>query len=94
MDIDHRIKRMRFRAWHRGFKEMDLILGSFADRRLDELNADELDQFEEILEAEDGPLYHWITGKVPMPDAYNTPIMTQIRDFTPLAETLGKGRSG
>jgi len=92
--MENRKKRMRFRAWHRGFKEMDLILGSFADRRLASLNAGELDQFEAILAEEDGPLYHWITGKVEMPVAFETPIMTEICDFATLAETLRDGRSG
>ncbi len=92
--MDTRTKRMRFRAWHRGFKEMDLILGSFADRRLETLNAEELDQFEAILAEEDGPLYHWITGKVEMPSAFETPIMAEICDFSTLADTLSDGRSG
>jgi len=92
--MENRKKRMLFRAWHRGFKEMDLILGSFADRRLATLTADELDQFEAILAEEDGPLYHWITGKVEMPAAFDTPIMAEIRDFAPLSETLRDGRSG
>ncbi|PHS23901.1 MAG: succinate dehydrogenase assembly factor 2 family protein [Robiginitomaculum sp.] len=92
--MENRKKRVLFRAWHRGFKEMDLILGNFADRRLASLSADELDQFEAILAEEDGPLYHWITGKVEMPAAFDTPIMAEIRDFKPLSETLRDGRSG
>ncbi len=92
--MDIRKKRMLFRSWHRGFKEMDLILGSFADRRLESLGPEELDQFEAILDAEDTPLYQWITGKDAMPDVFNTPIMTEICDFAPLAEILRKGRSG
>jgi antitoxin CptB len=89
--MDNRKKRMLFRAWHRGFKEMDLILGNFADRRLALLNDVELDQFEAVLEEEDGPLYHWITGKSAMPEALNTPLMREICDFTPLARSLGEG---
>lgn len=92
--MDIRKKKMRFRAWHRGFKEMDLIVGTFADRRLETLSAAELDQFEAILNEEDTPLYQWITGKAPMPAHLDTPVMAQLRDFAPLAETLKAGRSG
>ncbi len=80
-----RRKRMRFRAWHRGFKEMDLILGRFAEARLAGLNEKELDQFEAILDAADGPLYHWITGKEAVPEDFDTPLMAALRAFSPLA---------
>ncbi len=91
--MDTRRKKILFRAWHRGFKEMDLIVGCFADRRLADLTADELDQFETILNEEDTPLYQWITGKAPMPAHLDTPIMAQLRDFAPLAKALRDGRS-
>ena len=78
-----RRKRMRFRASHRGFKEMDLILGRFAEERLDSLTDAELDQFEAILDAADGPLYHWITGKEDVPAAFDTPVMAALRAYTP-----------
>ncbi len=94
MDTDSRRKRMLFRAWHRGFKEMDLILGCFADRRLSALSPEELDQFEAILNAEDTPLYQWITGKEAMPPEFDNAIMTEVRDFKPLSEILKDGRSG
>ena len=78
-----RRKRLRFRAWHRGFKEMDLILGNFAEARLAGLDDQELDQFEAIVDAADGPLYHWITGKEELPEAFDTPLMTALRAFSP-----------
>jgi antitoxin CptB len=59
---DVRRRRMRFRAWHRGMKEMDLILGSFADRHLARMSADDLDAFERLIDMPDGELLSWITG--------------------------------
>ncbi len=73
---------------------MDLILGSFADRRLAALSEDELTQFEDILGAVDGDLYSWITGKTPLPARYDTSIMTELRTFKPLADVLKNGKSG
>ena len=57
-----RRRRLRFRAWHRGMKEMDLILGSFADRHLARMSADELDAFERLIGMPDGELMAWIAG--------------------------------
>lgn len=63
---DIRRKRMRYRAWHRGLKEMDLILGHFADDHLADLSPAALDAFEALLEESDADLYQWICGaKIP-----------------------------
>ena len=59
---DIRRKRMRYRAWHRGLKEMDLILGRFADDHLADLSPAALDAFEALLEESDADLYQWICG--------------------------------
>ena len=53
--LDERRKRLLFRCWHRGTKELDLIVGRFADAHLVDLTDAELDQFDRILEAPDGP---------------------------------------
>jgi antitoxin CptB len=57
-----RLKRLRMRSWRRGTKEMDLILGPWADARLDGLSAEALALYEELLEENDQDLYAWITG--------------------------------
>src|SRR5690606_36966720 len=62
-DRDNRLKRLKFRSWHRGIKEMDLILGHFANETLEALSPGELDQYEALIEIEDTSLYNWITGR-------------------------------
>ncbi|APX88939.1 hypothetical protein BV394_03685 [Brevirhabdus pacifica] len=57
-----RLRRLRMRAWRRGIKEMDLILGPYADSRLADLSPAELDLFEEILDCNDQDLLAWSTG--------------------------------
>ena len=57
-----RRRRLRFRAWHRGMKEMDLILGTFADRNLAHMSGEELTVFEQLIEMPDGDLLSLITG--------------------------------
>lgn len=57
-----RRKRLRFRSWHRGTKELDLLLGSFADQELAGMGDSDLDQFETLLALPDPLLYAWMTG--------------------------------
>lgn len=69
MDVlDSRRKRLIFRADHRGTKEMDLLLGSFAKKHVPDFSDQELDEFEELLTHNDPDLYNWITGKEEAPE--------------------------
>ena len=88
---DARLRRLRFRAWRRGFREADLILGGFADRHLAGLGPAELDDFEALLEQPDPDLYAWILGQADCPPAFDTPLLAAIRAFRPDAEALGQG---
>ncbi|KAF0676981.1 succinate dehydrogenase assembly factor 2 [Profundibacterium mesophilum] len=72
-----RIKRLRLRSWRRGIKEMDLLLGHFADTRLEGLDAGELDLFELVLEQHDQDLYRWVSGLETPPDAI-APMLARI----------------
>lgn len=59
-----RLRRLKMRSWRRGMKEMDLILGHFADGPLALLDAAELDAYEDVLSENDQDLYLWITARV------------------------------
>ena len=58
-----RLKRLRIRSWRRGTREMDLILGPFADGPLKEFDEGELAAYEELLEENDQDLYAWVSGR-------------------------------
>lgn len=58
-----RQRRLRYRAWHRGTKEMDLLLGTFADRNLAAMTGAELDTFERLLDVPDSELFDQVAGK-------------------------------
>ena len=62
-DIAIRRKRLRYRAWHRGTKEMDLILGPFADANVEGYGQAELDRLEALMNQEDPPLLKWVMGQ-------------------------------
>ncbi len=76
-----RIKKLKFRAWRRGFREADLILGPFADAHLISLSPEEVDTFEHLLEQPDQDLYNWIIERDPTPAEFDTPLMSQIKAF-------------
>ena len=62
-DIAMRRKKLRYRAWHRGTKEMDLILGPFADAHTEAMGEAELDRLEALMSEEDPPLLTWVMGQ-------------------------------
>jgi len=58
-----RLKRLRYRSWHRGCKETDLILGGFSDSGLTRLEPQMLDIYERLLDEDDADIWNWLTGK-------------------------------
>ncbi len=79
--IDLLRKKLRFRAWHRGTKEADLIMGSFADMYLDQFDHDKLQQFETLLDAPDLDVYNWIARGERVPDIYRNDVIEMLREF-------------
>ncbi|MFC7050250.1 succinate dehydrogenase assembly factor 2 [Emcibacter nanhaiensis] len=77
--IEIRRKRLKFRSWHRGIKEADLLLGNFADSHLDDLNAAQLDIYEDLLREADSDLVAWITSDREPPEHLNHEIMQLLR---------------
>ena len=76
-----RLKRLRFRSWHRGMREVDLLLGGFADRHLTELDPAQLERYEQLLGAADPELYDWIARRTAAPAAYECDVLNLIRNF-------------
>ena len=77
--LDDRRKRLLFRCWHRGTREMDLILGRFADAEIATLSDGELDKLEQLLELPDPDLYAAVTGEKPLPPEYADPLFERIK---------------
>jgi antitoxin CptB len=85
--LDARRRRLLFRAWHRGTREMDLIMGRFADAMIAELSEAELDAFERLAEQPEPDVYAWITGDRPVPPEQDTAVFQKLRNF---ARNAGK----
>ncbi|MBU1326113.1 MAG: succinate dehydrogenase assembly factor 2 [Alphaproteobacteria bacterium] len=77
-----RLRRLTFRAWRRGFREADLVLGPFVEQVGPELSDDELTAFELLLDVDDDhAIYAWIIGSAETPAAHETPLMARLRTF-------------
>ena len=78
---DARLDKLRYRAWRRGFVEADLILGGFADARLESLAPHEVDAFERLLDQPDPDIWDWLVFQAPAPTAIDRGLLAQIRAF-------------
>ena len=79
--LDARRRRLLYRAWHRGTREMDLIMGRFADARIGTLTDAELDDFERLSDQPEPDIYAWITGERPVPTEHDTVVFRELRVF-------------
>ena len=81
--LDDRRKRLLFRCWHRGTREMDLILGRFADTTIANLSDDELSQLEQLIEVPDPDLYAALMGNAALASSFAGPLFDRIKSFRP-----------
>ncbi|MDE2563782.1 MAG: succinate dehydrogenase assembly factor 2 [Sphingomonadales bacterium] len=81
------LRRLRFRAWHRGTREMDYMMGCFFDRFSAGWNEAETALFAELLGEEDPDVMAWIMGTAPIPDRFAGPMMDALRklDYVTIA---------
>lgn len=82
-DLDERRRRILYRCWHRGIREMDLILGQFAEKEIAGFDEGELDALEHVMREEDQDLISWINGSKPVPDDLDTPMFRRIAATRP-----------
>jgi len=80
-DLDPRRRKLLFRSWHRGMREMDLILGQYADEYIAQMSDLDLDEYERLMEVLDRDLLKWVTGEEATPEEYDTPLFRDIVAF-------------
>jgi antitoxin CptB len=79
--LDDRRKRLLFRCWHRGTREMDLILGRFADAAIADLSETELAELERLIEVPDPDLYAALSSDALLALEYRTPLFDRVKSF-------------
>jgi antitoxin CptB len=87
MTEEERRKKLKFRAWRRGFREMDLLMGSFADIAIESMDTSGLDEFERLLGVPDWEVYAWLIGQKDVPDNHRGPVLDQLIAFRYAAQS-------
>jgi antitoxin CptB len=73
-------KKLLYRSWYRGNKEMDNLLGHYAQAKLTGMDESELDSYIQLMEENDIDLWNWVSGQFPIPPEYTT-LMADIQAF-------------
>ncbi len=86
-DLDIRRRKALFRSWHRGMREVDLILGSFADGEIGRLSDGELTAYEALMAEPDADILKWVTGEAAVPARHDNEVFAKILTYreAPLA---------
>jgi len=79
--LDVRRRRLLFRAWHRGMREVDLIMGRFADAHIQQFSEADLREFERLLEVPDQEVLAWVAGVRAVPAEHDGPLLRRLCDF-------------
>ena len=79
--LDERRRRLLFRAWHRGMREVDLITGRFADAHIATMSEADVGEFERLMDVPEPDLLGWVMGQEPTPAPFDTPLFRKMRDF-------------
>ena len=80
-ELDPRRKRALFRAWHRGTREMDLVMGRFADREIKTMSDEDLGEFERLLDLPEPDVFGWVTGQLPPPAGIDAGLLDRLGQF-------------
>jgi antitoxin CptB len=79
--LDPRRKRALFRAWHRGTREMDLVMGRFADREIGRMSETDLVLFEQLLDLPEADVFGWVTGQLPAPAEMDPDFLKRLGEY-------------
>ena len=87
MHADEELKRLRWRAHHRGTREADILVGGFFDAHASRWSADDRCRFAEMLDEQDVDIIAWATGTAEAPERFRGPMLEALRklDYVPIA---------
>lgn len=80
-NISIKRKQLVFRSWHRGTREVDLLLGRFADAHVAGFDAEQLAQYDRFLNNSDPDIFNWVSGQEPLPPAEDSAAVRLLMAF-------------
>lgn len=83
-------KRLLFRSWHRGTREMDLLLGRFAERHLPTFSGRQLEMYESLLQHSDNDIYDWFTRRAEPPPALDHDVLKLLMNFKLIDQNIDR----
>jgi antitoxin CptB len=88
MDRETRLKRLRFRAWHRGTREADMLVGGFFDAHAENWNDEQLGWFEALMDEQDVDIMAWAIGSAEVPERWEGEMMQAMQrlDYIQIAK--------
>ena len=81
VDIENLRKKLIFRSWHRGTREMDIIMGRFAEAHVPHFSAQDLQYYDALLFENDPDVYNWIVGRETVPEHCQHDVMQKLIAF-------------
>jgi len=79
IDLKNRRRRLLFRSWHRGIKELDLIFGNFVEANVNDFTENDCEWFEALYEEQDHEILAWVTKGEDVPEKFKTPMMERLQ---------------
>lgn len=79
LDLENRKRRLLFRAWHRGIKELDLIFGNFIEANISTFGDDDCTWFESLFEEQDHEILAWVTSGENVPEKFQCDMMDRLQ---------------
>lgn len=86
-------KKLLFRAWHRGTREADILLGRYAEAHLPHMNEAQVDQLAALMDEQDPDIYDWLIGARPVPPQFADFIIASLREFYLQADGSAENKS-
>lgn len=86
INLEDRRRRLLFRAWHRGIKELDLIFGNFIEAHGKDFSEQDCEWFESLFEEQDHEILNWVTKGENIPEKFQGEMMARLQklDFMTL----------
>eukprot|EP00742_Colponemidia_sp_Colp-10_P005254 GILJ01005612.1.p1 GENE.GILJ01005612.1~~GILJ01005612.1.p1 ORF type:complete len:140 (-),score=19.92 GILJ01005612.1:249-641(-) len=90
LDLEAVRRQLMYRSRQRGWLELDIIIGEWAQKNLNTLDRDQLLEYQKVLEMENPDLFKWLAGQEPIPPEADTPFLQELKKFVESRKPSGR----